>query len=192
MNKSANQIRIISGQWRGRKIHFPDRPGLRPTSDRIRETLFNWLIPYTGGADCLDLFAGSGALGFEAASRGASRVVIVEKTREVYNSLKATKNMLSADAVSVIFDDALSWLKINNETFNIIFLDPPFDSDLLISASQLILETRSLKAGGLLYIEARSDMDLSLFAGWQIVKSSAAGQVQYALLTAKEIPCTNE
>ena len=185
MKKPANQIRIISGQWRGRKIHFPDRPGLRPTSDRIRETLFNWLIPYIGGANCLDLFAGSGALGFEAASRGASRVVIVEKTREVYNSLEVTKNMLLADAVSVISDDALSWLKINNETFNIIFLDPPFDSDLLISASQLILKTRSLQPGGLLYIEARSNMDLSFFAGWEIVKSSTAGRVQYALLTAK-------
>ncbi|MFZ1575209.1 MAG: 16S rRNA (guanine(966)-N(2))-methyltransferase RsmD, partial [Chromatiaceae bacterium] len=125
------RLRIVGGEWRGRRLPVLDQPGLRPTPDRVRETLFNWLAPLIRGAWCLDLFAGSGALGFEAASRGADRVVMIEKLANVARVLHENKLLLDARQIEVIHTDAGPWLAGQAEPFNLVFLDPPFAEDLL-------------------------------------------------------------
>jgi 16S rRNA (guanine966-N2)-methyltransferase len=141
MAAKSNQVRIIAGQWRGRKLEFPDSQGLRPTSDRVRETLFNWLAPVLPGAVCLDLFAGSGALGFEAASRDASRVVMVEQNSAVFKHLQSQSRRLSAQAVELVNADANDYLAGVDTAFDIVFLDPPFgNADLRQTAIRRIYE----------------------------------------------------
>ena len=120
------RLRIVGGEWRGRRLPVLDQPGLRPTPDRVRETLFNWLAPLITGARCLDLFAGSGALGFEAASRGAGRVVMIEKSANVVRVLRENRLLLDARQVEVIHADAGPWLAGQAEPFDLVFLDPPF------------------------------------------------------------------
>src|SRR5688572_7000927 len=124
----SNEVRIVGGQWRSRRIHFPQRPDLRPTPDRVRETLFNWLGQDLTGLACLDLFAGSGALGFEAASRGAKRVVMVERDRAAYDSLQQNREALAAGSVEVVRGDALEFVRADRGCYDVIFLDPPFST----------------------------------------------------------------
>jgi len=183
MGAKSNQVRIIAGQWRGRKIGFPDIDGLRPTSDRMRETLFNWLAPVLPGACCLDLFAGSGALGFEAASRGAARVVMNERNPRVVRALQDSKARLAADQVDVLGDDARSCLAKCVGSFDVVFLDPPFSQPrLLAEAADLLACSKLLKDGAYIYVEAPSGADLSdLPSGWQLYRRKQAGAVSYRL-----------
>jgi len=176
------ELRIIGGIWRSRKIRFADRPGLRPTPDRVRETLFNWLGQDLSGCECLDLFAGSGALGFEAASRGARRVVMVEKDAAALRALQANKALLKADAVEVLRADALEFLRHHTGRHDVVFLDPPFSED---SWTQLLeLLPRCLKPGALLYCERAEPLDP--VPDWDVIKAGRAGQVSYQLLKRAE------
>ena len=132
------RLRIVAGEWRGRRLPVLDQPGLRPTPDRVRETLFNWLAPLITGARCLDLFAGSGALGFEAASRGAGRVAMIEKSANLVRVLRENRLLLDARQVEVIQADAGLWLAGQAEPFDLVFLDPPFAENLLGPTLSLI------------------------------------------------------
>lgn len=172
-----NQVRIIGGQWKRRLLGFPDQQGLRPTSDRIRETLFNWLGQDLAGQSCLDLFAGSGALGFEAASRHAERVVMVELARPVQAVLKQNAATLEARQIEVVAADALAYLARTHECFDVIFVDPPFGSDLLEQALPLL--AARLTSGGRIYLESARVPQLP--AGWQVVRQGKAGKVHYLL-----------
>ena len=183
MGAKSNQVRIIAGQWRGRKLGFPDIDGLRPTSDRIRETLFNWLAPVLPGASCLDLFAGSGALGFEAASRGAARVVMNERNPLVVRALQDSKARLAADQVEVLGGDARSCLARCVGLFDVVFLDPPFSQpQLLAAAADMLARGNFLKEGAYIYVEAPSGADLNdLPVGWHLYRQKQAGAVSYRL-----------
>ena len=153
--KSPGSVRIIAGEWRGRKLPVADLPGLRPTSDRSRETLFNWLQPALPGARCVDLYAGSGALGFEAASRGASHVDLVEIAPMAVSSLVETRSTLRAEQVTIHRDNALHWLSgLEGRTFDIAFVDPPFDSGLAIQTLVRLQELECIDAGGMVYVES--------------------------------------
>jgi 16S rRNA (guanine966-N2)-methyltransferase len=171
-------VRIIGGQFRRRMLAFPSAAGLRPTPDRVRETLFNWLGQDLHGWTCLDLFAGSGALGFEAASRGAARVVMVERERAAFEALLRNHDLLGTHVVDIQRADALNWLAAHPETFDLIFVDPPFDSDQ--AEKTLALLTLHLKPGGQVYVEQRGFVDAP--AGFIIHRSGRAGQSHFALL----------
>src|SRR6187399_2662816 len=132
--RGRNRVRIIAGKWRSRIVHFPAAAQLRPTPDRVRETLFNWLGQRLDGLDCLDLFAGSGALGFEALSRGARRVVMVEKDRKVAEALRESARELGAGDLDVVNADALAWLAGARDRFDVAFVDPPYASELAAAA----------------------------------------------------------
>ncbi len=143
--KRDNRVRIIGGRWRGRKLRFPDGDGLRPTGDRIRETLFNWLMPALPAARCLDLFAGSGALGFEALSRGAASCMLVERNPQAVKCLQDAKLLLEADTAAIIAADSAHWLSTATGVFDIVFIDPPFaDASLVPAALVATLEQRGL------------------------------------------------
>ena len=149
----ANRLRIVGGLWRSRVVRFPDAAGLRPTPDRVRETLFNWLGQRLTGLACVDLFAGSGALGFEARSRGAARVVLVERDRLVCEQLRRSAQELGAgDGVEIVHADAIAWLGGLGERYDIAFVDPPYASGLAVPAL-VALEPR-LKPGARVYVEA--------------------------------------
>ena len=182
--KKSNQVRIIGGVHRGRLLRFPDLPGLRPTGDRVRETLFNWLQPQLPGAACLDLFAGSGALGFEAASRGAGRVVMLERAAAAVAQLRANVALLGFANVQVIQMEALTWLQGTPEPFEIVFLDPPFGEGLLAECCNRLQRNGWLQPNARVYIETDAAEDLpQLPAGWQILKQKRAGQVAFSLVT---------
>ena len=174
----ANRVRIIGGHYRRRLLDFPDSAGLRPTPDRVRETLFNWLGQDLPGWVCLDLFAGSGALGFEAASRGAGRVIMIERDRAALDALEKNRAVLGATQVDILRADALAWLANSRETFDLIFVDPPFDSGL--AATVLADLARHLKAGGQAYIEQATRVIAP--AGFIIHRSGRAGRSHFALL----------
>jgi 16S rRNA (guanine966-N2)-methyltransferase len=176
------ELRIIGGAWRSRRIRFADRPGLRPTPDRVRETLFNWLGQDLDGRDCLDLFAGSGALGFEAASRGARRVVMVERDAAALKSLQANREALAASAVEVVRSDALEFLRHHRGRYDVVFLDPPFADDCW--PQLLALLPQCLKPGALVYCERAAALDAG--APWEIVRAGRAGQVSHQLLKRAE------
>ncbi len=186
----ANRVRIIGGRWRGRRIGFPDIPGLRPSPDRVRETLFNWLAPVLPGADCLDLFAGSGALGLEAASRGAGRVVLLDADQRVAVALQEQVRALAAEAlVEVVRADVLTWLRRASQPFDIVFLDPPFHQGLVGPCLKALAAGDWLAPGGYVYVEAEREMDAErlhtlLPAGWSVYRSKQAGEVGYHLLQA--------
>lgn len=188
-SKRHNRVRIIGGQWRSRVIEFPDALGLRPTPDRVRETLFNWLGQTLRGQRCLDLFAGSGALGFEAASRGASSVIMVEEDRSAIDALNLNKTKLSADACKVIRGDALKFIAASVETFDVIFVDPPFSSQLMPALLPIL--RNKLTAQGAIYAEWGEPIANLLTqppeSALSIVKQGKAGAVHFALLSA-EIP----
>lgn len=181
------QLRIIGGNWRSRRLDFPDAPGLRPTADRVRETLFNWLQAEVVAADCLDLFAGSGACGLEALSRGARSVTFVEKSPSVAATLRNNLRLLAADNAELVVQDALQALEQLSvepagRAFDIVFLDPPYDSGLLFPACRALQEDGLLKSGGRIFLEsdkALSDSDLP--DNWELLKSRRAGRVHYAL-----------
>ncbi|MGQ5522277.1 16S rRNA (guanine(966)-N(2))-methyltransferase RsmD [Chitinimonas sp. PSY-7] len=175
--RGTNQLRIIGGEYRRRILPFPDGEGLRPTPDRVRETLFNWLGQELDGQVCLDLFAGSGALGFEAASRGASRVVMLEMARPALAALQANRSLLQTNKVEIVGTDALAWLTRNNEQFDVVFLDPPFASDLLIRALAAI--SPCLRDDARVYIETA---DWPVLDGWEVLRKGKAGVVHYGLL----------
>lgn len=179
-----NQLRIIAGKWRGRKITFPDQEGLRPSPDRVRETLFNWLQNHTAGARCLDLFAGSGALSFEAASRGADHVTCVELNLAPTISIKRNIALLQTDAISLIQQDALRFLAETNSAkkYDLVFLDPPFKENLLEQSCELLDSNSWLTPTALIYLESERALDeYSLPSNWTLVKQKKAGQVYYGL-----------
>ena len=171
-----NRVRIIAGKWRSRLVKFPPAIALRPTPDRVRETLFNWLGQRLDGLACLDLFAGSGALGFEALSRGAARVVMVERDRAVARQLRDSARDLDARA-DVIESDALAWLARTPERFDIAFVDPPFAADLAVRA--LALLPRCLREGARVYVESGTRLDPG--PAWRLLREDRAGAVRYAL-----------
>ncbi len=163
---------------RSRVIGFPDAEGLRPTPDRVRETLFNWLGQTLNGRTCLDLFAGSGALGFEAASRGAGRVVMVEKNPAVFRALQDNVRKLGCANISVHARDGLEFVSRDAQRYDVIFLDPPFRSDYLPKLLEIL--PQRLNQNGVLYVE--SGAAIAVTKPWQVMKSGKAGQVHYQLL----------
>lgn len=184
MNLPArNQLRIIGGRWRSRRLAFPDVPGLRPTPDRVRETVFNWLQPVIEGARCLDLFAGSGALGFEAASRGAGEVVLVDRDHKVVERLRENARLLGATGVQVVQADALRYLNEKPvQPFDIVFLDPPFGHNVLAPVCRTLEANGWLRDQARIYMEAEKTLDIpDIPANWRIVRSKTAGQVGYHL-----------
>lgn len=176
--RKSNAVRIIGGAWRRRLIQFAGLPDLRPTPDRVRETLFNWLGQDLSGLHCLDLFAGSGALGFEAASRGAAQVVLVESNRDACAALLENARRLGSNRVRVERADALEFVARERSRFDVIFLDPPFRHGLPSGLLDRLAER--LAPGGRLYLE--SDRPFSGAPGWRAVKSRRAGKVHYTLL----------
>ena len=182
----SNSLRIIGGTWRSRRVQFIDSPKIRPTPDRVRETLFNWLASKINGVTCLDLFAGSGALGFEAISRGADRVVLVEEDARIAAMLNEQKNQFKAQTIEIRNQNALTYLKNENQQYDVIFLDPPFDSDLLEKVIPMILKQKLLNAHGLLYVESAvqqkhiKSLEILLEA-LSCVHEKVSGEVRYAL-----------
>mgnify|MGYP001473446609 CR=1 FL=1 len=175
--RQSNSVRIIGGVFRSRLLHFPDLPGLRPTPDRVRETLFNWLGQDLSGWTCLDAFAGSGALGFEAASRGAGRVLMLERDARVAAALRRHAQALPAPAVDIRQLDALQWLAGEGERFDLILLDPPFAQDQLDLA--LRHAATRLNAGGKIYAESARSLDPEGFA---VLRRGRAGLSHFCLL----------
>lgn len=176
------KVRIIGGKWRSRLIAFPDDPCLRPTPDRVRETVFNWLGQDLSGKRCLDLFAGSGAMGFEAASRGAEQVVMVELNKSTLRWLHATQENLGAKQVELVMMNAMAFIVTDPRRYDVIFLDPPFQFDLL---PELITRLPSrLTENGLVYVE--SDHRVELGEHWLVWRSGRAGKVYYYLLKLKK------
>lgn len=180
---STNQLRIIAGQWRGRKLRFPDGKGLRPTPDRVRETVFNWLAPYLRGASCLDLFTGSGALGLEALSRGAASVTMLDTNPAVINQLRENLQLLQCTSANVVQADGVKWLQQTEATpFDIVFLDPPYAEKLLPACIRLLEENGWLNSDAWIYLELASSEELpALPANWQWHRNKQAGQVGYHL-----------
>ena len=178
----SNTVRIGGGSWRSRLIKFGDSQGLRPTPDRVRQTLFNWLGQDLTGKTCLDLFAGTAVLGFEALSRNAKSAVIIEKTTAVYKAILENKEALKADNAQVLNIDALTFLAKNQQKFDVIFLDPPYKHGWLEQVLPLL--PAHLSADGVVYAEA--EYALQDGAMWQVVKQSKAGNVYYHLLKLAE------
>ena len=179
---SQGQIRIIGGEWRGRKLKVPDVAHLRPTPDRIRETLFNWLAPVIAGATCLDAFAGSGALGFEALSRGAAHVVMVDDSLDVVKLLQQEAQMLKAQNIEIYRARLPAQLNAPQKPFDIVFLDPPFQQDLLLPMCTYLEEKGFLAERAHIYLEASETIqENALPANWQLLKSKKTGQVAYHL-----------
>lgn len=181
--RNQGQLRIIAGRWRSRKLAFPDQDELRPTPDRVRETLFNWLQTDVAGSRCLDVFAGSGALGFEAASRGAAKVVMLENSREAASALRTNIERLQADNMELVVTDALAWLaNEKRQAFDIVFLDPPFSAGLLGKCCRILEDGQCLAEDAKIYIEhALGDNTFVVPESWQCLKSKTAGQVAYKL-----------
>ncbi|NIP18933.1 MAG: 16S rRNA (guanine(966)-N(2))-methyltransferase RsmD [Xanthomonadales bacterium] len=178
-----HSIRIIAGEWRGRRLPVLNVPGLRPSGDRCRETLFNWLQPYVEGAECADLFAGTGALGLEAASRGARSVVLVEKNSAVVGALDRSINMLRALQVRVHRGDALEWLRRTEpDSLDIVFVDPPFDEGLILKSALLVDRLHSVREGGFVYIEEPATRKAIIPGpGWELWKEKKIGEVRMQL-----------
>ena len=179
-----SKLRIIGGRWRGVPIVFPARPELRPTPDRVRETIFNWLQPVIADSRCLDLFAGSGALGFEALSRGAAQIVLVDRDRQIVEQLRATATKLATQQAECVMSEAQRFLTQTPTPFDIVFLDPPYASGMLDEVCKRLSEGW-LAPSALVYAEAPADAGLpALPTGWTVHRSKTAGQVGYHLLRA--------
>jgi len=179
---AAHEIRIIGGQWRRRLLPVPDLPGLRPTPDRVRETLFNWLGQELDGWSVLDAFAGTGALGFEAASRGAAPVQMLERETKLVAGLAASKARLDATAVTITQADALAWMKRAPARFDLVLLDPPFDANLFEAA--LAAALHCVVPQGWIYLEASTALDAGSLAerGLELYRHVKAGAVHAHLL----------
>jgi 16S rRNA (guanine966-N2)-methyltransferase len=181
-----SSLRIIAGRWKGRRIQFAPE-GIRPTADRVRETLFNWLSPFMRDATCLDIFAGTGALGLEALSRGAAKTVFVEQSRQAVSHLKDNITALGCESAEVIKADARKLAYTGRGPFDVVFLDPPFDtsgdSAGLAKLCTLLESAGCLSAGAHIYIEMAKQAELpSLPTGWEVIRERTAGQVRYALI----------
>lgn len=176
------QVRIIAGKWRGRRLTVPDIKGLRPTPDRVRETLFNWLASIIPGTHCLDLFAGTGVLGFEALSRGAAFVVMVDQSHEVIKILNQALKMFDVENALIYQANVPAQLRPTSQPFDIVFLDPPYDSSLLFPCCHYLEEHGFLADNAYIYLETKHIIkDNDLPANWRIIKNQQAGQVVYYL-----------
>jgi 16S rRNA (guanine966-N2)-methyltransferase len=179
---TQSNIRIIGGKWRSRKVSFETKDTLRPTPDRVRETLFNWLSPHVAGADCLDLYAGSGVLGLEALSRGAKSAIAVEADRANAKCIEQNQKILQTDALTVLNKNVLDWLTREYKTFDIVFADPPYKDNLLQQTLQLLEQHNWLKVNSLIYFEQDQPLDPKMLpATWSIWRESKAGRVYYYL-----------
>lgn len=180
---NSGSCRIIGGKWRGRKIKFDDAEGLRPTTDRIRETVFNWLQPYIHQSRCLDVFAGSGVLGFEALSRGAKEVVFIEQNIKTVKKLKENIATLGTAKAVVYHQAALLWLRMAqlDQQFDLVFLDPPFHSKLLAESCALLNSSGCLAEDAIIYVEHNIDASIEMPENWVGLKEKKAGQVAYKL-----------
>jgi 16S rRNA (guanine966-N2)-methyltransferase len=179
--RPISTVRIVGGDLRGSKLAVADRDGLRPTPDRVRETLFNWLAPTIAGARCLDLFAGTGALGIEAISRGAAHCSFVERDRDLAQALRGNLARLRVETGEVVEADALDWLAKRGAAFDIVFLDPPFARDLWKPAALALEEGGGLREGAFIYVESPLDAAFVLPANWALHREGRAGAVRYAL-----------
>jgi 16S rRNA (guanine(966)-N(2))-methyltransferase RsmD len=182
--KRPGTVRIIGGAWRGTRLSVRDLPGLRPSGDRSRETLFNWLQTHIRGARCVDLFAGSGVLGLEAASRGAAEVIMVEKSGQAAKDIRESLNRLDANQVEVVVADALEWLAlVDPQSIDIVFIDPPFGTGLEVRSMELLTAGDCVGFDGFAYIEtAREAPSFEPVPGWEIVKEKILGEVRMQLL----------
>ncbi|MFM8333696.1 MAG: 16S rRNA (guanine(966)-N(2))-methyltransferase RsmD [Candidatus Methylumidiphilus sp.] len=181
-----NELRIIGGVWRSRKIRFPDAPGLRPTPGRVRETLFNWLRQDLEGLNCLNLYAGSGVLGFEAASRGARRVVQVERDTAACLAMRQNSALLQADAVDVVSSEVARFLQNPAEAFDVVFLDPPFRQDRASADCRRLESQGWLADDARIYIETERGLVLAgLPENWDLLRDKQAGEVSYRLYQRK-------
>jgi 16S rRNA (guanine966-N2)-methyltransferase len=192
--KDPGVVRIIGGKWRARQIKVITHPGLRPTPDRVRETVFNWLMADIVNARCLDLFAGSGVLGFEALSRGAQSVTFLDKYISVVKALKDTATRLGANnQCNIVLSDALPWLRreqelVQEKPFDVIFLDPPFASPLLQKSMDLLAQSHLVTASTLIYLEAPQLLTPDkLPPKWQLLKQKLAGEVAYHLVQGADV-----
>ena len=181
MHLNKGKIRIIAGQYRGRRIPVAQKPDLRPTPDRVRETLFNWLGQWLDGLVCLDLFAGSGALGFEAASRRAARVVMVENDAAVFQSLEKFRALVGAKSVELVRGDAFEYLARSRERFDVVFLDPPFRQNALPAVFRQLKETPRKQGAAGMRVYVESSEPFAPGEAWQELKRARAGQVSYQL-----------
>jgi 16S rRNA (guanine966-N2)-methyltransferase len=180
----SNSVRIISGNWRGRRLPVADVPGLRPTGDRCRETLFNWLQPWLSGAHCADLFAGTGALGFEAASRGAASVFMIEKHPKAQTVLRESIEQLQAVQVKLHAGGAMSLIEaFKPDSYDLVFVDPPFDSNLGGLVFERLDKAGCVRRGGFVYIEtpAASHSEIRPLEGWSTWRDQAVGEVSMQL-----------
>ncbi|WP_100622492.1 16S rRNA (guanine(966)-N(2))-methyltransferase RsmD [Candidatus Coxiella mudrowiae] len=176
------KLRIIGGKWRGRKIAFPSLPELRPTADRIRETLFNWLSPYIKDAYCLDLFAGSGALGFEALSRGCAHVTFLDRSKNVIETLQKNAEILNTTNTEFVCEEFTSEIpKLKNVPFNIVFLDPPFYQRLINQAVLWLEKTKILAPQAYIYVEAEKNISFILPSNWEIYREKRTTSIFYSL-----------
>jgi 16S rRNA (guanine966-N2)-methyltransferase len=182
--RGQNRVRVIGGAWRSRVIVFPDQQDLRPTPDRVRETLFNWLGQDLTGLRCLDLFAGSGALGFEAASRGAQPVTMIERERAAHAALETNRKLLGAAQVEIVRADALDFLRGTRGVYDVVFLDPPFAA-AAGGLWSLLFECLAPRLAGDASVYCESAVQLAAPAGWIVHKHGRAGQVHYQLLKRK-------
>ena len=188
MSKSGkhNSVRIIGGDWRGRRLQVADVPGLRPSGDRCRETLFNWLQPWTLAADCADLFAGTGALGFEAASRGAASVLMIEKHARAQETLRHSIEQLQAVQVRLQCGGAMAMLEdFKADSFDIVFVDPPFDSNLAGLVLERLDKTGCVRRGGFVYIE--SPKGVAPLPGWRVWRDQQIGEVRMQLFRRQNL-----
>jgi len=184
MSKSgkSNSVRIIGGNWRGRRLTVADVPGLRPSGDRCRETLFNWLQPWIPDADCADLFAGTGALGFEAASRGAASVLMIEKHPRAQEVLRQSIEQLQAVQVNLQTGGAMSMIEeIKPDSFDIIFVDPPFDSNLAGLVLERLDKIGCVRRGGFVYVESPANKAIAPPADWRVWRDQQLGEVRMQL-----------
>lgn len=180
---SQQQVRIIGGTWRRRKLAFGGLPGLRPTADRVRETLFNWIHFDLPGAQVLDLFAGSGALGYEALSRGARRAVLVENSAQALKDLENSRQMLGAEGAELVQSDARTYLQQTpGESFEIVFVDPPFQEDFYREVLDVLVSRNWVNAESLIYVEADADLVPDWPTGWGARRQLKAGNVVATLL----------
>ena len=185
-NSTIGNIRIIAGKHRGRKLPVLMAEGLRPTTDRVKETVFNWLIPYVQDSRCLDCFAGSGSLGFEALSRGAKQVTFLELNSAAAKQLQANKSTLKADNVTILNTNALQYLQTQTQQYSLVFIDPPFRQNLVEQVAQLI-NTNALTHDAIIYVEMEKDNNQQqLPENWQLLKEKVAGQVVYQIYTIKQ------
>lgn len=183
-------IRIIGGKWRGRKLSVLDRQGLRPTTDRVKETLYNWLMPVIHNSVCLDCFSGSGSLGFEAASRGAKSVTLLEKDKQVAQQLTKNKQLISCDTIDIYQTDTLLWLnKQTQQQFDIVFIDPPFHQSLVAKTVNQLEDNNWLKSSSYIYIETEIDHNVMAYipTKWRLHREKIAGQVHSYLFIRENI-----